>query len=61
MSDIKFMLLHDARNDDGIRNFFQEVHELYLRVVLNPFYQVNSPITSPVFDSKVRAFAKKHL
>ena len=29
---IKLMLLHDVRNDDGIRNFFNDVHELYVKV-----------------------------
>lgn len=28
----RFLLLHDGRNDDSIRTFFTEVHELYLRV-----------------------------
>lgn len=29
---IKLMLLHDKRNEDGIRNFFNDVHELYVKV-----------------------------
>lgn len=28
------MLLHDSRNEDGIKSFFQEVHELYIKVAL---------------------------
>eukprot|EP00898_Chlorokybus_atmophyticus_P004368 jgi/Chlat1/4932/Chrsp31S04853 len=57
----RFLLLHDARNEDGIRNFFQEVHELYIKVLLNPFHSPSTPITSTVFDQRVRAYARKYL
>ena len=30
--NIKFMLLHSGRSDDAIRNFFQDVYELYVKV-----------------------------
>ena len=33
----RLMLLHDSRNDDGIKSFFQEVHELYIKVSLTCF------------------------
>ena len=31
-SDMKFILLHETKNDDGIRSFFHDVWELYLKV-----------------------------
>jgi trafficking protein particle complex subunit 2 len=30
--DMKFVLLHEAKNDDGIKAFFYDVWELYLKV-----------------------------
>eukprot|EP00271_Cylindrocystis_brebissonii_P020129 TRINITY_DN6531_c0_g1_i2.p1 TRINITY_DN6531_c0_g1~~TRINITY_DN6531_c0_g1_i2.p1 ORF type:complete len:136 (+),score=18.51 TRINITY_DN6531_c0_g1_i2:122-529(+) len=56
---VRLMLLHDSRNEDGIRSFFQEVHELYLRILFNPLYVPGSKITSPAFDARVRALAKR--
>eukprot|EP01137_Pigoraptor_chileana_P004923 Opistho-2@47272 len=58
---VKLMLLHDGKNEDGIRNFFSEVHELYIKALMNPFYESNTPIKSVVFQTKVKALAKKHL
>jgi trafficking protein particle complex subunit 2 len=29
---VKLMMLHDVRNEDGIKSFFTEVHEYYIRV-----------------------------
>ncbi|PKA49056.1 hypothetical protein AXF42_Ash010740 [Apostasia shenzhenica] len=55
------MLLHDSRNEDAIKSFFQEVHELYVKILLNPLYLPGSRITSSHFDTKVRALARKYL
>ena len=57
---IKFMLLHDVRNEDGIRSFFNDVHELYVKVLMNPFYQPNTPIASPLFDSRVKTLGRRY-
>ncbi|KAL4183780.1 hypothetical protein AMTRI_Chr11g156820 [Amborella trichopoda] len=58
---LQLMLLHDSRNEDGIKSFFQEVHELYIKILLNPLYLPGSRITSSHFDTKVRALARKFL
>ncbi|KAF7079509.1 hypothetical protein CFC21_083729 [Triticum aestivum] len=57
----RFMLLHDSRSEDGIKSFFQEVHELYIKIFLNPLYLPGSRITSSHFNTKVRALARKYL
>ena len=31
-SDMKFILLHESRNDDGIKSFFMDIWELYVKV-----------------------------
>lgn len=60
-SGSKFMLLHDQLNTDGIKHFFQEVYEIYVKVVLNPFYALNDKIASGGFDQRVRGSARKWL
>ncbi|KWU47054.1 Sedlin, partial [Rhodotorula sp. JG-1b] len=60
---VKLILLHELKNDEGIRLFLQETWENYRgqQTLLNPFHELNAPIRSPVFDARVRASAKKHL
>jgi hypothetical protein len=57
----RLMVLHDVRNEDGIKNFLHDVHELYVKVLLNPFHSPQMPIKSETFDARVRALAKKYL
>lgn len=57
----RMMVLHDVRNEDGIRSFLHDVHELYVKVLLNPFHSAGAPIRSDTFDARVRALAKKYL
>ncbi|VAH33938.1 unnamed protein product [Triticum turgidum subsp. durum] len=52
----RFMLLHDSRSEDGIKSFFQEVHELYIKIFLNPLYLPGSRIASSHFDTKLAFF-----
>jgi hypothetical protein len=53
------LLLHEGRSEDAVRGFFTETHELYVKHMLNPFAVYDAPISSPLFDARVRASARK--
>mmetsp|Transcript_14448 Transcript_14448/g.37175 ORF Transcript_14448/g.37175 Transcript_14448/m.37175 type:complete len:148 (-) Transcript_14448:588-1031(-) len=59
----RLLLLHDRSisNNDGIKNFFQEVHEVYVKAMLNPLYSIGAKIESKDFKAKVRSFAVRYL
>ena len=59
--NVRMLLLHDSRNEDGIKAFFNDVHELYIKVLLNPFYAPHTRIEMPAFEHRVRVLGKKHL
>eukprot|EP00512_Aurantiochytrium_limacinum_P001647 CAMPEP_0171492726 /NCGR_PEP_ID=MMETSP0958-20121227/4572_1 /TAXON_ID=87120 /ORGANISM="Aurantiochytrium limacinum, Strain ATCCMYA-1381" /LENGTH=140 /DNA_ID=CAMNT_0012026281 /DNA_START=103 /DNA_END=522 /DNA_ORIENTATION=- len=48
-----------SRLEEHVRSFFEEVNDLYTKIVLNPFYEQDQPIDSKVFDSRVRTIATK--
>lgn len=62
-SRVRFLLLHDAQKieDSNIRNFFQEMYELYTKFSMNPLYIHHTPIKSKVFDKKAYNIAKRYL
>jgi len=59
-AQIRFLLLHDGRSDDVVKAFFKDVHELYLKVMLNPFFMPSLRIATPGFTQKVRILARQH-
>lgn len=61
MIDVKFMLLHDQKSEDSIKSFFTEVYELYIKILMNPFYEKNAPIANPSFDNRVKLVARRFL
>lgn len=44
-----------------VKHFFQDVHEMVVKICMNPFADVGAPITSTLFDSRVKSFARKWL
>ncbi|KAK9811548.1 hypothetical protein WJX72_005731 [[Myrmecia] bisecta] len=59
-ANVKFLLLHDGRSDDAVKLFFKDVYEVYLKVLMNPFFTPTARITSPAFNQKVRTLARTY-
>jgi hypothetical protein len=49
------------QTEEAIRQFFVEVYENWVKAIMNPFYQVNMEVKSPIFRSRVAAAGKKYL
>ena len=37
----RFMILHNVKNEDGIKNFFQDVYEAYIKVCSFVLFSLN--------------------
>lgn len=46
-------------DENATRAFFGDVYEHLIKVIMNPFYEPNSPIVSHAFEEKVRGSAKR--
>ncbi|CAD6234345.1 GSCOCG00001836001-RA-CDS [Cotesia congregata] len=60
-TQIKFLMVHDTKNEDGIKNFFNEMYEIYIKYSMNPFYRINTPINSVGFEKKAQLYGRKYL
>jgi hypothetical protein len=50
-----------AAVEEGIKNFFQDLYELWLKAIMNPFMDLNAPLGSPEFRRRVAGAARKFL
>ncbi|XP_048589631.1 probable trafficking protein particle complex subunit 2 isoform X2 [Nematostella vectensis] len=46
---MRFMMLHDVKNDDGIKNFFSDVYETFIKLL--PGSPVFLPLQKPCIQS----------
>lgn len=60
-SQIRFLIVHDHKNDEGIKNFFSEIYETYVKHSINSFYKINTPIKSQMFEKKAQLYGRKYL
>jgi len=57
-----FLLLHQKiKKPDAIQKFFKKVHTHYAELLMNPFYDVRSPIEDETFKKAVESAAKTYL
>lgn len=55
------LVVHVDRSEEAVRKFCAEVHEVYVRALLNPLYDRGEPIASRRFASAVRSLGHRHL
>lgn len=58
---VRFLILHDTKNEEGIKTFFSEIYEVFIKYCLNPFYDPGRPIKSSAFEKKVQFLARRWL
>lgn len=52
---------NSPQTEEAIKQFFIEVYENWVKVIMNPFYHVNMEVKSPTFRARVAAAGKKYL
>ena len=53
-SNAKLLLLHENESEDKIKTFFNEIYDLFVKAILNPFYDPTQKLDVDQFDQRVR-------
>ena len=56
---VTMLLLHYGKTEEAVRRFFLEIHDLYAKHIMNPLYDMDSPIQNPSFDALVNQSARR--
>lgn len=63
-NNTKFIIITDkskAINYNSFKKFFMNVHELYIKKIMNPFNVKSAPITDSLFDCEVRVLGDMYI
>ena len=52
-SNVVLLLMHENASEDSVGFFFREVHEMYIKIMMNPFYKYGSIVVSRSFQARV--------
>ncbi|KAF2155754.1 Sedlin [Myriangium duriaei CBS 260.36] len=50
-----------VQTEEAVRQFMLDVYDGWVKCIMNPFYTLNKPVTSPVFRQRVAQAAKRYL
>ena len=61
--EMRFLLVYDTlkTSDEGVKNLFMEMYDLYTKAALNPFYDPNTKLVSKSFGMKAMQIGKRYL
>ncbi|EDR27836.1 trafficking protein particle complex subunit, putative [Entamoeba dispar SAW760] len=57
--NIKFVLMSTSKTDDT-KGFFTSVYEDYVKIILNPFYELQTPIESEGLNTHIKQLLKQY-
>ncbi|KAI9665431.1 MAG: TRAPP subunit [Trizodia sp. TS-e1964] len=47
--------------EEAIRQFFNDIYDVWVKNIMNPFYSLNGVVSSPIFRARVAQAGKKYL